>query len=160
MSMHSTIRNLLAAASLATGLAGAPALAETYGGGGSLTSFDGCQAQGWSNGQMLRARFVPADDNDGVVNLISLFLPNGGAINLSIVEPFERATAWRRLYLNHRNPHPHCFGESAATQLYPRHRTPLDPQFRWPNYNVLSTDRGAAPTPPPPAATMKRCHPH
>ena len=97
MSMHSTIRNLLAAASLATGLAGAPALAETYGGGGSLTSFDGCQAQGWSNGQMLRARFVPADDNDGVVNLISLFLPNGGAINLSIVEPFERATAWRRM---------------------------------------------------------------
>ena len=81
----------------AFGLAAAPVSAIEFRGGGAMYGFSGCEAQGWSGANMVRARFTPAADNGGR-NTLTLFPTIGGAINFQFDDPLERSNTWRRAW--------------------------------------------------------------
>ncbi|MCB1388270.1 MAG: hypothetical protein KDK12_03835 [Rhodobacteraceae bacterium] len=100
MNIARKTRNLIGALVAAATLTLAPmAQAVDFRGGGAITDFTGCSAQGWSGAAFVRARFRLADGASNGLNNLSLFMPDG-TINLAIDDPLADTRTWRRSYGN------------------------------------------------------------
>ncbi|MCB1395464.1 MAG: hypothetical protein KDJ98_05690 [Rhodobacteraceae bacterium] len=96
MTNLSTIKKTVAALGLAAALFAAPAAqAQNFRGGGAMHSFSGCEEQGWSNTQFVRARMRLASDNNAE-HSISLFLPSGGTVSVNFSYNFRPSNRFRR----------------------------------------------------------------
>ncbi|WP_417626335.1 hypothetical protein [Pararhodobacter aggregans] len=91
---RSFIAGVLTAATL---LLSPAAQAQDFRGGGLITNFTGCSAQGWSGSEFVRARLRLAASTSSGRNSLSLFLPDG-AINLDLPEPMTTGGAPRRFW--------------------------------------------------------------
>lgn len=98
MSNNSRIRALIRALVTVGALLTAPlAQAQDFRGGGVITDFAGCEAQGFRGAEFVRARLRLGSPEGNANTTLSLFFPDG-AIDLTLPGEIARGTAWSRAW--------------------------------------------------------------